>query len=85
VALDWRLEIDAEPRRQDQIGNTMCTDLLIIAQTMICYTFNDYEPPSETEVRQVKILRILIRDMVFGIQTGIKRSDWLSRPGTTVV
>ncbi len=25
--------------------------------------------------------RILIRDMVFGIQTGIKRSDWLSRPG----
>jgi hypothetical protein len=29
--------------------------------------------------------RILIRDMVFGIQTGIKRSDWLSRPGTTVV
>jgi hypothetical protein len=34
----------------------MCTDLLIIAQTMICYTFNDYEPPSETEVRQLKIL-----------------------------
>jgi hypothetical protein len=27
------------------------------------------------------VLRILIQDMVFGIQTGIKRSDWLSRPG----
>jgi hypothetical protein len=27
------------------------------------------------------VLRILIQDMVFGIQMGIKRSDWLSRPG----
>jgi hypothetical protein len=32
-------------------------------------------------LRGKKLKRILIRDMVFGIQTGIKRSDWLSRPG----
>jgi hypothetical protein len=31
--------------------------------------------------RSYEFPRILIRDMVFGIQTGIKRSDWLSRPG----
>jgi hypothetical protein len=33
------------------------------------------------ELNLVMEVRILIRDMVFGIQTGIQRSDWLSRPG----